>query len=206
MKPDLPNIFRRHLITPVILITAVLISVYGCGIFKTRTPQSPLSNSSAVFQQPVNPNIVISNLKNAIKSLNTQNYLQCLSDSNFQFTPTNEAKVNNPGIWDNWSKTQEQIYFSNMKSAAQNLNDNQLQLSNERYEVQSSSSQQFSANYTLTVVHDRSSEGVPTVAKGQLVFILKSDANGLWHIQTWTDIADNNTFSWSDMKATFTKS
>lgn len=187
----------------VLLIMATLWGAYGCGVFQTRKPESPLSNSSTNFQQPVSAEIVITNLQNAIKDLNTQNYLRCLSDSNYQFNPTNSAQVNDPGTWDNWSKNQEQVYFSNLKSDAQNLNDNQLQLSNVRSEVQSSTSQQYSADYTLTVVHNRTSEGVPTVASGQLVFILKSDSNGLWHIQTWTDFANKNTFSWSDLKATF---
>ena len=183
-------------------ICCLLAFLNSCGVFQTRTPQPPLSNSAATFQQPDNPQMVIVNLENAIKSLNTQNYLRCLSDSSFMFNPTNSAQGNDPGIWNSWSKTQEQIYFQNLRSAAQNLTGNQLQFTNERYEVQSSTSQQFTANYTLTVVHNR--QGVPTVANGQLIFIIRADANGLWYINSWTDISGGgDTFTWSDLKATF---
>jgi len=185
------------------LLTLVIIQ--GCGVFETRKAEPPQTSGGSTFVQPDQPDIVITNLQNAVKSLNTQNYLRCFSDSSFTFNPTVGAQQSNPGIWDNWGKPQEQVYFDNMSAAAQKLTGDQLQLSNTRSEFQSSTVEQFTADYTLTIVHNRSGSGVPTVASGKLVFIIKSDSFGLWHITSWTDIKENSSFTWSDMKAAFIK-
>lgn len=187
----------------------VIFSLPGCGIFQTRKPQNPLSANGSAFIQPDDPTIVIQNLQNAIKNLNTQNYLECLSSTNFEFHPSNASQNNYADIWSGWSITDERTYFNNLQAAAQNSTGNQLQLSNGSYQIQSSTEQQYKADYSLTVIHNRVSSGVPTVANGQLVFLLKQDNTGLWYIQSWTDFANtgsSNTFTWSDLKAVFFKS
>ena len=186
-----------------ILFLSVILTSQACGVFETRKAAPPQSGDGSTFIQPDQSDIVISNLENAIKSLNTQNYLRCFSDSVFAFTPTVAAQQANPGIWDNWSKFQEQTYFNNLQSAAQNLTGHQLQLSNQHIELQSSTVEQFTADYTLTVVHNRTGSGIPTVATGRLVFIIKADSFGLWHITKWTDITESGSFTWSDLKAAF---
>lgn len=178
--------------------------IQACGVFQTRKAQPPQSGDGSKFVQPDQPDIVITNLQNAIKSMNTQNYLRCFSDSTFTFTPTVAAQQSNPGLWDNWGKAQEQIYFDNLSQAAQNLTGDQLQLSNVSKEIQSSEVEQYTADYTLTVIHNRSSQGVPTVANGKLLFIVEQNTFGLWYITKWTDLV-NTSFTWSDMKATFVK-
>ena len=185
----------------------ILIICSGCGIFQTRKPQSPLSGNGSTFIQPDDPTIVIQNLQNAIKYVNTQNYLRCLSSTGFEFQATSEAQNNYSNIWSGWSITNEQTYFNNLQAATQNSTGNQLQLTNTSFEIQSSTKQQYKANYTLTVIHNRAQSGVPTVASGQLIFILVQDDTGLWYIQSWTDISNSggNSFTWSDLKAIFFK-
>jgi len=186
-----------------ILFAAVIFTSQACGVFETRKAEPPQSGDGSTFIQPDQSDIVISNLQNAIKSLNTQNYLRCFSDSAFSFTPNVAAQQSSPGIWDNWGKSQEQVYFDNLRAAAEKLTGHQLQLSNQRSELQSSTVEQFTADYTLTVVHNRTGSGIPTVATGRLVFIIKADSFGLWHISSWTDISESGSFTWSDLKAAF---
>ncbi len=181
-----------------------ILFVQACGVFETRKAQPPQAGDGSTFIQPDQPDIVITNLQNAIKSMNTQNYLRCFSDSTFTFDATTASKQSNPGLWDNWNKASEQIYFNNLSAAAQNLTGDQLQLSNQS-SVQSSAMDQFSADYTLTVIHNRSSSGIPTVASGRLIFIIKADSYGLWYITSWTDIGTGSTFTWSDLKVAFIK-
>lgn len=195
-----------HTVKTIGLLSLLMIFVIqACGVFQTRKAQPPQSGDNSNFVQPDQPDIVITNLQNAIKSLNTQNYLSCFSDSSFTFDATTASKQANPGLWNNWNKTSEQIYFNNLRAAAENLTGDQLQLSNTRSELQSSTVEQFTADYTLTVVHNRSSSGIPTVASGKLVFIIKADSFGLWHITSWTDIGTGSSFTWSDLKVAFIK-
>ncbi len=182
----------------------MLTLLQGCGIFETRKAEPP-STGGSVFVQPVQPDIVISNLQDAVKTMNTQNYLRCLSDSAFHFTPTVKAQQSNPAIWNQWGKAQEQLYFDNLRASGEKLTGDQLQLNDQDIVQQSGNREQFSANYTLTVVHNRSSQGIPSVATGKLVFILQADGFGLWHIISWTDINATGSFSWSDLKAAFSQ-
>ncbi len=192
-----------------ILIPGLSFLTISCGLFQTRKPQDPLSSNNSSFVQPDDPTIVIQNLQNAIKNLNVQNYLRCLSDSGFEFQPSQNSLTNYADIWNGWSKSDEQTYYMNLQAASQNSTGNQLQLTNPSFEIQSSSTQQYKATYTLTVIHNRAQNGVPTVANGQLIFLLKQASTGLWYIQSWTDISSSsgtNTFTWSDLKAIFYKS
>lgn len=203
---EVKNSYKKFFI--LLLFSGLMVSISGCGLFQTRKPQDPLSSNSSSFVQPDDPTIVIENLQNAIKNLNVQNYLRCLSDTGFEFHPSQNSQTNYADIWNGWSKINEQTYFINLQAASQSTG-NQLQLTNTSFEIQSSTTQQYKADYSLTVIHNRVQNGVPTVANGQLIFLLKQADTGLWYIQSWTDISSSggaNTFTWSDLKAIFFKS
>ena len=175
----------------------------SCDLFSTRTPENPDSNGQVVFIQPDRPEIVIQNLTSAIDGLSIQNYLLCLEQTIFEFAPSQQAAASNPGIWAVWGYQEEQTYLTNLVSEAQLLQGHKLLLINSRYEVLSETRQQFIASYSLTVNHNRSGQGVPTTAIGDLILDLEASDTGLWSIQKWTDISNSDSFSWSELKAVF---
>lgn len=186
-------------------LPVILILFTSCSLFETREPEPPGLGQGSIFIQPDRPEAVIENLQNAVANLNLQNYVQSLDDSRFMFTPTNSAQINDPTIWANWSVLEEQLYFNNLRAAAEGLTGHQLQFTNINSESQSVTVQQFRANYTLTVVHNRTSADIPTVAQGEIILLIEAGENGLWNIVSWTDISSGGTFSWSDFKAAFVR-
>lgn len=187
------------------LILLICLQTAACSVFETREPELPGRGDGSAFIQPDQPRNVIDNLKNAVASLNQSNYLRCLSDEVFQYTPTPQAQNTDPDLWAAWSKHDEEVYFNNMRAASENFSGHQLQLQNETFDIDTENTQQYTAEYTLTMVHNRSSGAtdVPTVATGTIRLTLKSGEDGLWSIQEWVDAPDSDSFTWSDMRATF---
>lgn len=185
-----------------LLFVGLLIGT-SCSVFDTREAEDPDAGATA-FIQPDRSDVVIDNITNAIRDINPQIYLSSLSLEEFEFTPSSRAQINDPSVWSSWGRDQEQTWFNNVVGATENLSGHQLQLSNPLEESLSPTAVQFTANYTLTIIHNRASSGVPTVATGRLVWIIRQAETGLWFLAEWTDISgDNNEFTWSDMKATF---
>lgn len=175
----------------------------GCALFDTRDAETPDGAQSGVFRQPDRPEIVLENLISAVQNLNTANYLRGLHPTDFSYTPTGAALTTNPELWSDWGADQEQTYFNNMRAAAENTTGHQLVLSNITNELISASRRQLIADYRLTILHNRSTIGVPTLSNGRLVLELASGEDGLWRIVTWTDVSAGSNFSWSDLRASF---
>lgn len=177
----------------------------SCSLFETREPEEPGDNSGVIFRQPDRAEVVIENLQNAIRGMSQQNYLQSLSQEMYTYNASQPALAENPDVWSTWRYENEQIFFNNLSAEASNFEGHQMQLFDEVYEIISNEEQQYSASYTITVNHNRTSQNVPTVATGEIILRLQSDENGLWYITTWNDVANGNLFSWSDLKAIFVR-
>lgn len=186
-----------------IITILLLLIVYGCTIFETREPEPPDSGTSAPFIQPERPEVVLENLENAIRDLNLQNYLRNLDEELFQYQPNNAAQNATPDLWTNWDYASEETYFNNLRSASQSGSNHQLQLSDIESETLSSSEQQITARYSLTVNHNRNVDGIPTTATGSFILYLTEADDGLWSIREWTDLATSGSFTWSDLRSTF---
>jgi hypothetical protein len=189
-----------------LLFCIYLIVISGCSLFATRDPESPDTGNQVVFIQPDRPEIVIQNFTNAINGLSIQNYLQCFDATQFEFTPSLQSASTNPGIWAAWAYQEEQTYFTNLASEASLFTGHRLSFNNPRYEILSETQQQFIAQYSLTIIHNRSASGVPTTAVGELLFDLEAAGTGLWTIKRWADISTGDAFSWSEFKAVFVRS
>jgi hypothetical protein len=198
----MPNNFNAKFISFIFLI---LLFLQQCSLFSTRTPEDPDDFGQIPFIQPDRPEIILQNLSNSITGLSFQNYLSCFSTNSFEFVPSFQASSNNPGIWENWSVQEEQTYFTNLATEASSFKGHGLVLSNTRYEIISDTKQQFIASYTLTVVHNRNSQGIPNTSIGDIILDLEADTNGLWYITKWTDISKDAFFSWSELKAVFVR-
>lgn len=194
---------RKPFIIIVLLALSVMTVAQGCSLFETREAEAPDGGITGVFLQPDRASIVLDNLINAIETLNTQNYLRNLHPDAFEYNPSLRALETNPELWARWSRDEEQLYFNNLRAAAENTSGHQLRLSNISSESISLSEQQIVADYTLTLIHNRANVGVPTNISGRFVLVLQSGEDGLWSIVRWSDVGSGQTFSWSDLRASF---
>lgn len=191
------------LVSRVTCLLFVILTITSCSIFDTRDAEPPDSGNTGVFLQPDRPEVVLDNLISAVSSLNTVNYIRCLRTVDFSFSPSGNALNSSPDIWANWSLDDERTYFNNMRAASENTTGHRLQLSNISTELGSANTRQIFADYILTVFHNRSNVGVPTQINGRMAIEVTMGEDGLWAIEKWSDIAVNNEFSWSDLKASF---
>ena len=188
-----------------IVLAGFLVIFSSCGLFETRIPDPPTQTSSS-FTPPVVDSLVFVNLVNALKDMNSLNYLRCLADTStssyaFQFDPTAQARQQY-GVFLNWTKQSEEQCFVNVKSKLQSNTTVTLEFLTLVRQSLPSDSTQYEATYRLTVPHTQ--PNVPTVAQGRILFFLVVDRSRYWVIRRWVDISLNQgDFTWSDVKGVF---
>jgi hypothetical protein len=184
-----------------------LLLLGSCGLFEPRDPEDPAVLRST-FDPPTEPLIVFENMAAAFRELNEVNYLRCLTDSlsggALEFHPTPEAS-SRYGIFLEWSKEQEREYFLNIRSLLPAGNTLALTFDPPTLQSQTSDSAQVEVTYVLTVPHGQTS--IPDEGRGRAQFVLLLDrSTGFWAVRRWTDFSvDATTFSWSDIKGTFSQ-
>jgi hypothetical protein len=193
------------------MMAAFFLAVSGCGIFDTRQPQSPQQVQSN-FIPPTSPDIVITNLKNAIAEKNLDDYLLCLSDTSlgtygdrrFSFVPPTEVFRQYQSIFANWDRSSESAYFNNLVNQSSSSSTPALTLTSENYLSLSSDSVQYSADYVL--LWQTTVPGYSQNFQGYMQFLLGIDKNQNWAIYKWTDlpVGDSST-TWSELKARFSQ-
>lgn len=186
-------------------VLLILLLTASCGIFETRDAEPPLQGGGATFLQPDRPELVITNIQNAIQSMNTVNYMRSLSQEGFEFTPSALASDSNPDIWVNWSRDDEELYFNNMRAATQNLSGHSLQVQNQQRTTLPDGGERITATYIMTINHNRPPSELPSVAEGSFIIDLVQGEDGLWSVSGWTDDASGSSFTWSDFKAAFAR-
>ncbi|CUS99402.1 hypothetical protein JGI3_02298 [Candidatus Kryptobacter tengchongensis] len=188
------------------LFFLICFAIVSCQLFKTRSPELPTEVADqSSWKQPVTPEITLENLRNAIYNRNTENYIRCFVDSNFSekrftFIPTQEAQIQYPEIFKDWSLNNERNYFNNIKANVPQGAISELVLSG-NFQSFSIDSAVYYASYLVSFQHVV--KDIPQSAKGNLQFYLTSDRNGNWVIYKWIDIKLQNEFSWSELKAKF---
>lgn len=183
-----------------LIFLALLFFIAGCGLFSARDPELPRTESGT-FEQPDTPEQVILNLQSAVAELNTLNYRRSLAE-NMTFKPTATAEARDP-IWADWSRAEEDRYFTTLAAATETTTGNQLELNDRSFTILSEDRYVLDATYIVTVHHRRTD--APTTVQGRLVWILIRNEQGLWELSDWTDQELGDTPSWSDLKAEFVK-
>lgn len=177
----------------------------GCSLFEPRDPEDP-SRSSSNFVPPTRPEIVITNLQNAVAEKNADNYVACFADParsnhSFRFTPTAEATAQYPGIMSDWSITDEMEYFRALVARSDPGRFSNLILV-EQSRIVTADSVMYNFDYELTFEHN--DPGFPTTVSGNLQFSLAPDNSSFWSIYQWSDFAvGGNEVTWSMMKGRF---
>lgn len=193
-----------RLVSRVLIIATCALCLVSCELFATREPEPPQLGTGGVFIQPDTPNAVLENLSNAVREMNAINYLNCLSSTDYVFQPAGQGNIGDPSLWSGWGRIEEDRYFKNLASAAENLTGHSLSLEVERRDDLSPTEHRVVANYALVVNTNRNTASrVPNRITGQFVLIMKAGASGLWSITSWTDIATNPEYSWTELKAEF---
>ncbi len=191
-------------------ITFCCLFLTGCSIFSTRDPENPTSVRSS-FTPPTSAQIVVSNFKSALLEKNTENYIQCFSDTSkgarqtFIFEPSASVNAQYPSLFLHWSIANERQAFLSMINKVATDAAPVLQLTDDRYEVTTPDSTVYQAEYVLKVSHDV--QTVPTQVRGFIRLTIASQSGGLWTIVRWSDssptVSDSLNSTWSLLKAKF---
>jgi hypothetical protein len=177
--------------------------IVSCSLFEPRGSEPPIGNQTGRFVQPDRAEIVLDNLVNAISVLNVQNFMASLDATQFVYTPANSNSTTDPSLWQSWGREQELLWLNNIRSAATVQTGHQLQLGVPVTENISQNRTRFTVTYSLTIFHNRVASGIPSVAIGSMVLTVKAGENGLWSVESWTDIDRDDGFSWSDLRSAF---
>ncbi len=181
----------------------------SCDMFSTRNPESPDVLSSD-YPPATSTDVLIDNLINSLNNLNYDAYLNCFADkskesiADFEFIPAGDAVANFPGLFMNWTISNETRNIKAFFAAVDETQNPVLSFSDAKYEIRTADSSVFSAGYYLRVkLKDKQAEDIYS---GTLYFTFIAETNGIWKILRWTDIsiminAPNN--SWSMLKAKF---
>ncbi|MBI5403227.1 MAG: hypothetical protein HY959_07480 [Ignavibacteriae bacterium] len=186
----------------ILFLLALLYS--GCGLFGLRDVETPTEPRST-FTPPTTPDIVLSNLTNAIIDKDINNYLQCIVDTatstkKFVYTADIASQIQYP-VFQNWQLVNERNYFYNLLALTGAQSTSLLFASNVITNTYSDSAV-YDMEYLLRFDHQKT-----TVAKtltGKLRFIMVMNSKNLWAISRWIDFKSvESDTTWSVLKANF---
>ncbi len=180
-----------------------LFMLAGCSLFEPREPEPP-SQSSSNFRPPTTPDIVISNLQNAITQKNLQNYISCFSSPannlrGFTFVPSQGLAIQ----LGSWTYEREYAFMQELISNAQPNGFCNLLLT-PKTSLIFSDSVDYTFDYTFTF-ETLPSENFPSTAHGNLEFKIGVDNSGTWSIYYWDDneLPNSTDNTWSSFKHKF---
>ena len=186
----------------ILILLAVLFG--GCGLFGLRDVETPTEPRST-FVPPTTPDIVLSNLSNAIIDKDINNYLQCIVDTStttkrFSYSADISSQIQYP-VFQNWQTVNEKNYFYNLLSLTSAQSTSLLFFSNVTTNTYSDSAI-YDMEYLLRFDHQKTN--VAKTLTGKLRFIMVVNSKNLWAISRWIDFkaVDSDT-TWSVLKANF---
>jgi hypothetical protein len=188
----------------VLFFTLASVIFPGCGLFETRDPEPP-TGSSSTFVPPTSPDMVLSNLENAVSEKNSENYVRCLVDTlnssqRYVFFPTATAAGRYAGTFAAWTLQSERAWFASLKALTPKDAPSYLNLDG-GFAVISADSAIYEGKYEMVIRH-----GVPNISetvRGTLQFVMHTDRNSIWSITRWSDISLQDETSWSEWKGRF---
>ncbi len=188
-----------------LFVATALPVLAGCNVFSTRDPETPITNRSA-HEAPTSPEIVISNFTTSIREKNPPNYLSCFVGDTvtgipaFVFEPSAEAMGIYPSLFNRWSVTEEQRYFTSLLLDVGNQVPSIELLSQSDAPVVEPTRTIYTYDYIFTPVS--------TVYKGRMRLTVDRLPNGNWAISRWTDEPQSGgqtEQTWSFLKAEYAK-
>lgn len=171
--------------------------------FSIRDPELPKTVRST-WVPPYSPDLVLTNMKNAISEKNIENYTRCLIDSaysrrNFIFEPSPEVFATHPAVFLYWNRTAEQSVMQQVNSLVPSDSILYVNFFDEGTDIISADSAVFNRSYHLEVHHTEGN--IPVVFEGYSQFWIAPDERGEWSIYRWIDNTSNELPTWSSLKA-----
>ncbi len=187
-----------------IVVIFLLLLTPGCDILTTRTadkPEQPRGN----YVVATTSELLIQNLINSFSEKNTQNYLNCLTDSafsgkSFQFIPSAESVSQFPILLQSWDKQDEEQYLRNLFAKMPEDQPITLSFSETTINLQGDSVF-YSAKYFISAPHSEIKN--PKIFQGEIRLKLFRDSRLIWTIYNWQDIKNSTVNSWSELKGYF---
>jgi len=190
-----------------VFIFAGGLTVCGCELFTTRTPETPTGTSGDEWRFPFTPQTVLENLISAVESRSTVDYMRNFEaggadSAGFEFLPDPETAANYPGVFDDWNAKDELAWVQSLFSPSNIPPDSltRLEVTTNRETVIGDSAD-LTAQYSLHVGHIRPT--VPRDMAGRLKFKLLRASSGGWYVFRWADFRSPDHACWSDLKAQF---
>jgi len=186
----------------IILISIITLSFAGCDLFTTRNAENP-DQTRSNFQPPVEPAVVIDNLKNSLSDKNVQNYISCFVDTlfserSFNFSASSDA-LTRFDIFLSWGLNEERRYFNSIANKVTVDFPISLTLSNQNYSSLSGDSLIYSATYLINLPVSTGDQ-FPQNYGGNLQFNMLRDSRQEWVIYFWKDTKSETLPSWSELK------
>ncbi|NNE44453.1 MAG: hypothetical protein HKN12_09605 [Gemmatimonadetes bacterium] len=177
-----------------VLMTAVLIS--GCGLFETRDPVVS-SGDDSLWQVPVTPDIIVTNLEVALETSNFTDYARALTED-FVFradaADIAQLEIDRPGemVFEGWDRDVEAATAATIVDAADEI-DVEFVLTDD---ILVPAGRLVKYDYTL----ERVVGTAVLVNSGEAWFQVRNEA-GEWYIFDWEDIASSSeNDSWGLLK------
>jgi len=183
------------------LLFGIMIIFCACrSPFSTREPETPVENQSS-WMPPLSPELVLTNLQNAILERNSENFIRCLSSAErtYTFTPDPDVMANYGEIFNNWNITNEQTVIQQVFSLVPSDSSAFLIFPVDVREVPGADSTIFLKKYLLEI-HSLQDD-LPKIYEGQVEYWLYPNTQGEWSIYKWIDFTLGGSQSWSYLKA-----
>ena len=185
-----------------ILLIAICFLLYGCDMFKTRTPQEPDQNST-IYQPATSASILFDNFSTAFKEMNDGEYYKCFfagdSSIKYQFIPEPTSAARYPAVFSNWNADNERTFILGLNSYLDPLTKPDLQWESINYELQTADSAVLLTQYVINIT---AKNQVSTYrGASRLTFYLAQE--GIWKISRWQDLKYNErdtSQTWSSLK------
>lgn len=193
---------KKYIIKRICLILIILGLIQACDLFSPRTPEPP-DNQNTRFVPPTSADIVIANFINAVKDVNTENYMGCFADDKYIFQASSDAYSKFTSIFSQWNINSEKYYFNSIAAGNTDKINPIIQLSNSGFEIMTSDSAVYLSDYRITCDFI---ETPPRVFAGKMQLNIIKQTDGLWYIRRWNDYQnpkDSIQDTWSGLKAKY---
>jgi len=196
-------------------VILAFIFIAGCDLFSTRTPEPPNTSNTFIWTPATTSDYLIDNFVGTLKLLDASNYMRAFvsaADSTgsgtktFTFTPAQNLDQKLRDVFIGWTPESERAWLAKLQSLLAKNSQLTIILENRLPEPTSTTTANFSADYTISIPLSSSSSVIPSVVQGsvqmQLQLVTTVQGTQEWRITSWTDNLSKNTAvpTWTDLK------
>ena len=184
-----------------------LLTLCGCDLFTTRTPEPPDGGGNSGWRFPSSASIVLDNLASSVGRRSASDYIRGFAAQEsglpeFEFVPDPQTAAVNPGVFDGWNLASE-INLGQSLFAPTNLPLDSIATLELTVERQTSISDTVIVSCGYHLHLGLTSDRAPRDMSGRAEFRILKANDGGWYVQKWSDTRVTGEACWSDLKAAF---